>query len=80
MPTETGLAGWGGETRTTESIRTEIRLSCRENLPDLAQGIVQRRFQYELRVREPAAAAADRVHRREYQGRSEDSNRGQAKK
>ena len=34
------------------------------NLPDLAQGIVQRRFQDELRVREPAAAAADRVHRR----------------
>jgi hypothetical protein len=30
--TETGLVGWGGETRTTESIWTEIRLSCRENL------------------------------------------------
>ena len=54
----------GGETRTTESIWTEIRLSCRENFARLAQGIVQRRFQYELRVREPAAAAADRVHRR----------------
>ena len=76
IATETGLAGWGHETRTTESISTEIRLSCRGILPDLAQGIVQRRFQCELRVGEPAAAAgrlADRVHRREYQGRSEDS-------
>ena len=26
-----GLAGWGRETRTTESFRTEIRLSCGEN-------------------------------------------------
>ena len=45
----------------------EIRLSCRENWPDLGEGIVQRRFQCELRVREPTAAAgrlADRVHRR----------------
>ena len=33
--------------------------------------LVRGRFQYELRVREPAAAAADRVHRREYQGRSD---------
>ena len=54
---ETELAGWGGETRTTESIRTEIRLSCLEIFPDLAQGIVQRRFQCELRVRKSAAAA-----------------------
>jgi hypothetical protein len=51
------LHGWGRETRTTESIRTEIRLSCRENLRDLAEGIVQRRFECELRVREPTAAA-----------------------
>jgi hypothetical protein len=25
-----GLAGWRGRIRTTESVRTEIRLSCRE--------------------------------------------------
>ena len=30
---------WGHETRTTKSIRTEIRLSCRENLPDLAESM-----------------------------------------
>jgi hypothetical protein len=63
-PWKTGLAGWGGETRTTESIWTESVSVAARILPDLAQGIVQRRFQYELRVREPAAAAADRVHRR----------------
>jgi len=39
---KTRLRGWGGETRTTESIWTEIRLSCRERiLPDLAQGITR---------------------------------------
>jgi hypothetical protein len=43
QPTETGLAGWGHETRTTKSIRTEIRLSCRENLPDLAESMFRNR-------------------------------------
>jgi ribosomal protein L37E len=39
-----GLAGWGHETRTTESVRIEIRLSCRENFARFGQKRVQRRF------------------------------------
>jgi hypothetical protein len=31
-PAETGLVGWGRETRTAESVSTEIHLSRRENL------------------------------------------------
>jgi hypothetical protein len=87
-----GLAGWGRETRTTESVRTEIRLRCRENFARFGQKRVHRGFQYELRVRASSAAAglsADRVHWKgrtasgfelSHQGGWEDSNRGQAKK
>src|SRR4051794_8208742 len=51
------MPGWGRETRTTESVRTEIRLSCARIFARFGQTEVQRRFQCELRVRESAAAA-----------------------
>ena len=86
-----GLAGWGHETRTTESIWTEIRLSCRKNFARFGRKHVQRRCQCELRVCEPAAAAGSwQIMSR---GRTKlnnvlgftragqrNSNRGQAKK
>ena len=53
---ETRLAGWRGRTRTTESVRTEIRLSCRENFARAGQNHVQRPFQCEMRVRESSTA------------------------
>ena len=43
-PWKTGLAGWGHETRTRESARIEISLSCRENFARFGQKRVQRRF------------------------------------
>ena len=52
-----GLAGWRGRIRTTESVRTEIRFSCRENFARFGQRHVQRPFQCELRVRESSTAA-----------------------
>jgi hypothetical protein len=42
---------------STESVRTEIRLSCREIFARFGQKHVERRFQCELRVRDSSAAA-----------------------
>jgi len=55
--TETRLRGWGGRTRTRESVRSEVRPRCRLNFGESAENAPQRLFAFELRGEEYAAAA-----------------------
>jgi hypothetical protein len=51
------LRGWGGRTRTAESVGIEVRPCCRGISADLAEMAQQRRFAFELRRYQRAAAA-----------------------
>ena len=54
---ETALRGWGGRTRTAESVGIEVRRCCGGISADLAETAEQRRFAFELRRYQRAAAA-----------------------
>jgi hypothetical protein len=54
---ESALAGWGGWTRTGESVGIKIRAYCRRIPADLAETAQQRQFASELRRCQCAAAA-----------------------
>jgi hypothetical protein len=51
------LHGWGGRTRTAESVEIEIRAYSRGICADLAETAQQRRFTFEVRRSQLAAAA-----------------------
>jgi hypothetical protein len=51
------LRGWGGRTRTAESVEIEIRAYSRGICADLAETAQQRRFTFEVRRSQLAAAA-----------------------
>src|SRR5579864_2358470 len=51
------LRGWGGRTRTAESVGIEVRPCCRGISADLAEMAQLRRFAFELRHYQRAAAA-----------------------